>query len=132
MSASKKILVVEDEADFAKGLQVILEANGFEVHLAWTGKEGLALAKRLIPDLIILDIMLPEIDGYKLCRLLKFDERYREIPVIILTARTQEEDKLLGKQTGADAYLVKGQKPQLLIEEINRLLSKKTTPPPTA
>jgi len=123
----KRILIIEDEEDFSKGLQVILSAHDFEVHTATTGKGGLTLAKTLHPDLIILDIMLPEIDGYKICRLLKFDERYKKIPIILLTARTQEEDEVLGKEAGADAYLVKGQKVELLIEQIKTLLAKSST-----
>ena len=71
----KKILVIEDEPDFSKAIRILLEANGFEVVSAYSGKEGLAMAKNVSPDLIILDVMLPEIDGYKICRLLKFDER---------------------------------------------------------
>lgn len=126
----KRILIVEDEEDFSEVLEVILKAHGFEVHTASAGKEGLSIARNIHPDLIILDVMLPEIDGYKICRLLKFDERYKEIPIILLTARTQEEDKLLGKQAGADAYLVKGQKPEVLIGQINTLLFKGPTTPP--
>ena len=124
----KRILIVEDEADFLKGLQEILSANGFEVHAATTGKTGLSLAKTIRPDLIILDIMLPEINGYKVCRLLKFDERYKKIPIIMLTARTQEEDEQLGRHAGADAYLIKGQKVEILIQEIKTLLAKSTSP----
>ena len=127
----KRILVVEDEVDFSKALRAVLEGHGFEVHTAATGKEGLFLAKSIMPDLIILDVMLPEIDGYKVCRLLKFDERYSKIPIIMLTARAQEEDKNLGQQTGADAYLVKGQKPEVLIEQIKAILSKGPSLPPT-
>ena len=127
----KKILIIEDEEDFSKGLQVILEANGFEVQIAASGQKGLTLARSIRPDLIILDIMLPEIDGYKICRLLKFDERYKQIPILMLTARTQEEDKLLGKQTGADVYLVKGQKPEVMLEQVKDLLAKKPSIPPS-
>ena len=131
MTEKKRILVIEDEEDFSKALQVILKAHGFEVVTASTGKGGLALAKNIHPDLIILDIMLPEIDGYQICRLLKFDERYKQIPIVMLTARTQEEDKLMGKETGADAYLVKGQKPEVLIEQIKSFLSKGLESPPS-
>ena len=120
----KRILIIEDEEDFSKGLQEILTANGFEIHTASTGKGGLTLARSIQPDLIILDIMLPEIDGYKICRLLKFDERYKKIPIILLTARTQDEDEQLGKEAGADAYLIKGQKVEALIEQIKTLLAK--------
>ena len=126
----KKILVIEDEPDFSKAIRVLLESNGFEVVSAYSGKEGLSMARNVSPDLIILDVMLPEIDGYKICRLLKFDERYRKIPIILLTARAQEEDKLLGKQTGADAYLVKSQKPEVLIEKIQFFLKNLPSPPP--
>jgi len=125
----KKILVIEDEPDFSKALRVLLESNGFEVVSAYSGKEGLAMAKQVSPHLIILDVMLPEIDGYKICRLLKFDERFQKIPILMLTAKAQEEDKLLAKQTGADAYLVKSQKPELLLERINHFLNLPTKPP---
>ena len=118
----KKILVIEDEPDFSKAIRVLLEAHGFEVVSAFSGKEGLAMAKNVSPDLIILDVMLPEIDGYKICRLLKFDERYKKIPIVMLTARSQEQDKTLGKQTGADAYLVKSEKPEVLIQQIRFFL----------
>ena len=124
----KKILVIEDELDFSKAIRILLEANGFEVVSVYSGKEGLAMARDISPDLIILDVMLPEIDGYKICRLLKFDERYQKIPIVMLTARAQEEDKLLGKQTGADAYLVKSEKPEVLIEKIQSFLKR---PPPS-
>ena len=123
MSDKKKILVVEDEPDFSKAIRILLEANGFDVVSAFSGKEGLAMAKNVSPDLIILDVMLPEIDGYKICRLLKFDERYKKIPIVMLTARAQEEDKILGKQTGADLYLVKSERPELLLEKIRLLLN---------
>ena len=122
MSDKKKILVIEDEPDFSKAIRILLEANGFDVVSAFSGKEGLAMAKNVSPDLIILDVMLPEIDGYKICRLLKFDERYKKIPIVMLTARAQEEDKILGKQTGADAYLVKSEKPEVLIAKIQTML----------
>ncbi|MFH1857471.1 MAG: response regulator [Candidatus Omnitrophota bacterium] len=128
----KKILVIEDEVDFSRALRAILEAEGFEVHTALTGKEGLASAKSVFPDLIVLDVMLPEIDGYKICRLLKFDERYKKIPIIMLTARAQEEDKALGQQTGADVYLVKGQRPEILIGHIKRILSQDQDSPETS
>lgn len=118
----KKILVIEDEPDFSKAIRILLEANGFEVLSAYSGKEGLAMAKSVSPDLIILDVMLPEIDGYKICRLLKFDERYKKIPIVMLTARAQEQDQVLGKQTGADAFLVKSEKPEVLIEQIRFFL----------
>jgi DNA-binding response OmpR family regulator len=82
-------------------------------------------ARKENPDLIILDLMLPKIDGYKVCRMLKFDEKYKNIPVIIFTARAQEEDKKLGQDVGADAYLTKPFEPQALLGKIQELLQGK-------
>lgn len=75
--------------------------------VASNGEEGLNLARQEKPDLILLDLMLPKLDGYKVCRLLKFDERYKQIPILMLTAKTQEKDKILGKETGANEYITK-------------------------
>lgn len=104
---AKKILVVDDEADLVKAIEIRLKAKGYEVLTAFDGEEALTMARRESPDLIILDIMLPKINGFKVCRLLKFDEKYQKIPVIMLTARTEEGDKTLGKETGANEYLTK-------------------------
>ena len=120
--SKKRILVVDDEPDFVKAIQIILEANNYEVTVATDGQQGLNLARSQKPDLIVLDLMLPKMDGYKVCRFLKFDEKYREIPIIMLTARGQEEDKSLGQQMGADDYIVKSEKPEILLEKINQLL----------
>ncbi|MFH1202119.1 MAG: response regulator [Candidatus Omnitrophota bacterium] len=120
--SKKRILVVDDEPDFVKAIHIILEANNYEVTIANDGQEGLNLARKLRPDLIVLDLMLPKMDGYKVCRFLKFDEKYREIPIIMLTARGQEEDKNLGQQMGADAYIIKSEKPEVLLEKIKQLI----------
>jgi DNA-binding response OmpR family regulator len=84
-----------------------LELEGYNVLVASNGEEGLNLARQEKPDLILLDLMLPKLDGYKVCRLLKFDERYKHIPILMLTAKTQEKDKILGKETGANEYITK-------------------------
>ena len=104
---NKRILIIEDEQAIRSILRKRLEANGYEVIVAEDGEEGLAVARQEKPDLILLDVMLPKRDGYSVCRLLKFDQRYRHIPVVMLTARAQEKDKKLGQQTGADAYVTK-------------------------
>ncbi|MCX5751634.1 MAG: response regulator [Candidatus Saganbacteria bacterium] len=122
MVKRKKILVVDDEADIVDLLTLRLEGEGFEVISAGDGNAGLDKARREKPDLIILDLMLPKIDGYRVCRLLKFDEKYKNIPIIMFTARGQDEDRKLGEEVGADAYLVKPFDPQLLMKTINRLL----------
>jgi DNA-binding response OmpR family regulator len=119
---NKRILVVDDEPDFLMAIKAMLEANGFDVLVASDGQEGLNLARQEKPDLIVLDLMLPKMDGYKVCRFLKFDEKYRSIPVIMLTARGQDEDKQLGKEMGADFYIVKSERPEVLLKKVNELL----------
>jgi len=103
----KKILVVDDEADLVETVRFPLEMEGFNVLVSYNGEDALNQARKEKPDLILLDLMLPKLDGYKVCRLLKFDEKYKHIPILMLTAKTQEKDKLLGKETGADEYITK-------------------------
>jgi len=109
--------MVDDEVDLVETVRFPLEMEGYQVLVSYNGEDALNQARKENPDLIILDIMLPKLDGYKVCRLLKFDERYRHIPILMLTAKTQEKDKLLGKETGADEYITKP-------FEINELLEK--------
>ena len=103
----KKILIVDDEKDIVETLSFMLKAKGFECICAYDGEEGLNLAKNINPDLVILDVMMPKINGYKICRLLKFDNKYKNIPIIMITARSQDEDKIIGEETGADEYITK-------------------------
>ena len=85
----KRILLIEDEADMVYALTLQLEAINCEVLSAADGQTGLDMARKEKPDLIILDLMLPKMDGYKICRMLKFDEKYKKIPIIMFTARAQ-------------------------------------------
>jgi len=103
----KRILVVDDEVDLVETVRFSLELEGFEVLVAHNGEEALNQARKENPDLILLDLMLPKLDGYKVCRLLKFDERYKHIPILMLTAKTQEKDKTMGMETGANEYITK-------------------------
>ena len=103
----KKILVVDDQDDLVKTIQFALELEQYEVLVSYNGEDALNQARRKNPDLILLDIMLPKLDGYKVCRLLKFDEQFKHIPILMLTAKTQEKDKILGVETGADEYITK-------------------------
>src|SRR3989339_345444 len=96
----KKILVVDDEPDVVKLLKVRLEASGYAVIEAYDGQEGLDKAHNEMPDLIILDLMLPKLNGYQVCRMLKFDEDYKNIPIIILTGRDGEVDREMGGKVG--------------------------------
>ena len=121
----KKILVVDDEKDLVATLAYRLEANGYEVIKANDGQEGLDKAKSEKPDLIVLDLMLPKIDGYKVCRILKFDEKYKHIPIILFTARAQESDIKLGQEVGVDVYLAKPFEPDILLSKIAELLENR-------
>lgn len=120
----QKILIVEDEAILSEMIQIRLEKNGYEVISAFDGVQGLEMARQQRPDLIILDLMLPKIDGYKVCRMLKFDERYKKIPIIMFTARAQDADKELGEQVGADAYITKPFAPEILICKVKEMLDR--------
>jgi len=102
-----RVLVVDDEADLVRILQFGLQAIGYQVETASDGQEALKKARETKPDIILLDLMLPKLDGYKVCRLLKFDERYKNIPIIILSARTQEGDQLLAMEMGANRFITK-------------------------
>ena len=124
MSDQKKILIIDDEPDILELLVLRLEANGYEVTSATDGQKGLDKARNENPDLIILDLMLPSIDGYKVCRMLKFDERFKKIPIVLFTARTQEADMKLGQEVGADAYITKPFEPNILLSKVAELLKK--------
>ena len=120
-----KILVVDDEEDIATALSIRLKAMGFDVILAHDGMTALTKAREEKPDLILLDIMLPKLDGYKVCRILKFDEKYRHIPIIMITAKVSESDIKMGAEVGADSYIVKPFNPNELRSKIRELLSAK-------
>ena len=98
----KMVLVVDDEPDVVESIKFSLGLEGIKNLVAYDGEEALDKAKKEKPDLIILDIMLPKMNGYKIARLLKFDDAYKNIPIIMLTARTQDKDMQLGEETGAD------------------------------
>lgn len=102
-----RVLVVDDEPDLIRILQFGLESAGYVVESASDGQEGLKKAREVKPDIILLDLMLPKLDGYKICRLLKFDERYKQVPIIILSARTQEGDQALALEMGANRFVTK-------------------------
>lgn len=119
---SKKILVAEDSPTILEIIKLSLEGYGYAVITAVDGKEALDKAKSESPDLIILDLMLPKIDGYKVCGMLKFDGRYSKIPVIMLTARAGKADKDMGEEVKADAYIVKPFEPDVLFSKIKELI----------
>ena len=123
MSNKKRILLVDDEGKFVVALKIRLEKSGYQVSQAYDGEEALSKARSENPDLIILDLMLPKVDGFMICSLLKKDDRYKHIPIIICSSRIREEDKELGRKVGADAYITKPFDSQDLMDTIKRLLS---------
>src|SRR3954451_8161528 len=100
-----RVLVIEDERDLVDGLVYNLERQGYEVTVAHDGQEGLRKAQTLLPDLILLDVMLPLLSGTEVCRALRAGERTRDIPIIILSARAEETDQVVGFSLGADDYV---------------------------
>ena len=103
----KKVLIVDDEQDIVESLKFVLELANYTCFCAYNGEDGLRMAKEIMPDLIILDVMMPKINGFKISRLLKFDNKYKDIPILMLTARSQPEDKLIGAETGVNEYITK-------------------------
>ncbi len=120
----KRILVVDDEMDLVETLRFSLEMEGYEVLTSYNGEEALQLARNNQPDLILLDVMLPKMDGYKVCRLLKFDARYKHIPILMLTAKSQEKDRITGQETGADEYITKPFEMEDLMKKIRTYLGQ--------
>lgn len=122
---AKRILIVDDEEDIVAVIQARLKSVGYDVDCAYNGKEGLEKIKVQKPDLAILDIMMPEINGSTLCGMLKFDDRYKDIPIILLTAKGGDLDKQIGETVGADAYIVKPFETKELLQVIENLLELK-------
>jgi len=118
-----KVLVVDDEVNITQILEFSIGSEGFEVITAQNGEEAIEKARREQPDLIILDIMMPKIDGYEACRILKANPLTKAIPVVLLTAKGRDIDKRLGLEVGATDYIVKPFSPNKLIERIHQLLS---------
>ena len=120
----KKILIIEDELELVSLMRSRLKDHNYEVISALNGLEGIDLARQEIPDLIILDVMMPKLDGYNVCRMLKFDEKYKKIPIIILTARGSEQDRNIAQQIRADAFLTKPFRSEILMQEIKKFLDQ--------
>jgi len=120
----KKILVVEDERDLADLLAYNLEKEGYQAILAATGLEGLELARRELPDLVVLDLMLPGMMGTEVCSTLRRTERTRNIPILMLTAKGDEVDRVVGFEIGADDYIVKPFSMRELLLRIRAILRR--------
>jgi len=122
--ANNRILIVEDNPIFLKMVKARLENKGYNVITAEDGLTGYNKALRENPNLVILDLMLPKMDGHKVCRLLKFNNKFHNTPVIILTSRDLEEDANLAKKNGADAFVVKTTKGEILMDVVNKLIER--------
>jgi two-component system alkaline phosphatase synthesis response regulator PhoP len=126
---AKKILLVDDDPDLVEAVSTILESKGYAVAVAYGGVEGLKKVKTENPDLIVLDVMMPDKDGYEVCKELKADKKYRSIPVLLLTAvvsniPTTKYTHQMGKDTEADDYMDKPVEPNELVKRIEALISK--------
>ena len=119
-----KILLIDDEPDIVRTLSLRLAPLGYNIITAMDGLIGLELARSEKPDLILLDIMLPKLDGFKVCRMLKYDQRYKDIPIIMITAKATDLDKEMGQDVGADDYLTKPFDSKRLVELIETYLKR--------
>jgi DNA-binding response OmpR family regulator len=118
------LLIADDDVDTLNILQIKLEAHGFRVLTSRDGYEALATMRRQRPALLILDIMMPRLNGFQVTRMVKFDKRLKAIPILLLTARTQKADRELGLRVGADEYMTKPFDPQQLLDMVNRRLKR--------
>lgn len=121
-----KILAVDDEKHIVRLVQVNLERAGYEVHVAYDGREALEKVPQVNPDLIVLDVMMPHMDGFTVLKTLKQNPDTRDIPVIMLTAKAQDADVFKGWQSGVDSYLTKPFNPLELISFVQRILDAKS------
>jgi two-component system response regulator VicR len=120
----KKILCIEDDPEMIDLIKLILERKGFEVLEAVGGKEGLEVIHREMPDLILLDLMMPEIDGWEVFRRIRADEQLKDIPVVVVTAKAQSIDIVLGLHIAkVDGYVTKPFGPQELLKSVNKVLA---------
>lgn len=123
-SQTHKILVVDDEADLLELVRYNLAKEGYEVSCVTSGEEALKAVKKDSPDLVVLDLMLPTVDGLEVCRRLKADARTRDIPIVMLTAKSEETDIISGLDRGADDYIAKPFSPRVLTARIKALLRR--------
>ena len=123
-----KILAVDDEPDALELIEFNLKNSGFDVITAQDGKEALNQVRKKAPDLILLDLMLPEVDGLELCKAFRRDPATAPIPIIMLTARAAEIDRVLGLELGADDYVTKPFSPRELVLRVKKLLERSHPP----
>ncbi len=120
----QKILIVDDEPDILELIEYNLKKEGYQVFLASNGQEGISVAKKVHPDLIILDIMMPKMDGIEACRLMRAIPEFKNTFMVFLTARSEEYSEIAGFNVGADDYIAKPIKPRALVSRINAILRR--------
>ncbi|MCF3651404.1 response regulator [Synoicihabitans lomoniglobus] len=128
-TSRKKILVVDDESDVADLVAYHLKANGFAVETVNDPTRSIGLARSFIPDLVILDVMMPEINGIQICRMLRADPKLKQVPVIFLTAKVEENDRIQGLENGADDYICKPFSTKELVLRVQNILRRTTERP---
>ena len=127
--AEEKILVVDDEEHIQELLKFNLENNGFRVICADNGLDALRIAREEIPQLVLLDLMLPKMDGYEVCKEIRKDNSISNMPIIMLTAKGEELDKILGLELGADEYLAKPFSIRELVAKVNDIIGRNRVQP---
>lgn len=125
--AGKKILIVEDEEDVMELIRYNLAKEGFNCDSAHNGQEALKKAQATLPDLLLLDLMLPEVDGLEVCKRLKSSPQTEHIPIVMVTAKSDEADIITGLELGADDYITKPFSPKVLVARVRAVLRRKTT-----
>ena len=125
----RSILVVEDEEDIAELIRFNMAKAGYTVRVALSGEDAVRKVKQEPPDVILLDLMLPGIDGWEVCRQLKLDARTSQIPIVMVTAKDGEADVVVGLELGADDYIVKPFSPRVLLARVRAVLRRQIKPP---
>ena len=122
---AQKLLLVDDEPGLREAVQAYLEDSGFEVNVAPNAKQGWELLQTTLPDLVITDIMMPQVDGYQFLKQMREDPRFKALPVVFLTARGMTSDRILGYQAGCDVYISKPFDPDELVAIVQNLLQRR-------
>ncbi len=124
ISAKQKILIVDDEPDILELIEYNLKKEGYQVYTARNGQEAVSEAKKVLPDLIVLDIMMPKMDGIEACRIMRTMPEFKNTFMVFLTARSEEYSEIAGFNVGADDYIAKPIKPRALVSRINAILRR--------
>ena len=122
-TANPKVLIVDDDPNILLSLEFLLSKNNYQVFVARNGMEALAIIEKEIPDVVLLDIMMPDLDGYLVCEFIRKNDAYKHAKVIFLSARSKESDIEKGYQMGADLYIVKPFSTRTLLEKITEFVS---------